>query len=72
MATAYLTHPDFMLHENPDDHPESPVRLKAIKAELKFTGLWEQLLHPEVQSRFHIQPALVPTSTPGYRHQLSA
>jgi len=48
MTTAYLTHPDCLLHENPDDHPESPARLRAIEAQLKSSGLWQHLLHPDV------------------------
>lgn len=48
MSTAYLTHADCLLHENPDQHPESPARLLAIEQALRASGLWNQLQHPEV------------------------
>lgn len=47
MTTAYITHPDCLLHENPDQHPESAARLHAIRDALWSAGLWEQLQHIE-------------------------
>ncbi|MDK2751918.1 MAG: histone deacetylase family protein, partial [Halomonas meridiana] len=34
MITAYLTHPDCALHHMGPEHPESPLRLEAIRARL--------------------------------------
>jgi acetoin utilization deacetylase AcuC-like enzyme len=39
MPTAIYTHPDCVLHEMGDGHPESPMRLKAILAALESSGL---------------------------------
>lgn len=47
-TTAYLTHPDCLLHRNPGEHPEHPDRLRAIEAGLKASGLWERLSHSDV------------------------
>ncbi|SCZ59693.1 histone deacetylase family protein [Thiohalomonas denitrificans] len=45
MATAYITHPDCLLHNMGDIHPEAAIRLQAIQDHLIATGLME-LLHP--------------------------
>jgi acetoin utilization deacetylase AcuC-like enzyme len=39
MATAFLTHPDCMLHEMGAHHPESPERLRAILHAIESSGL---------------------------------
>jgi acetoin utilization deacetylase AcuC-like enzyme len=39
MATALLTHPDCMLHEMGEHHPESPERLRAILHAIEESGL---------------------------------
>ena len=36
---AYVTHPDYLLHAPPFDHPESPDRLIAINRHLQSVGL---------------------------------
>jgi acetoin utilization deacetylase AcuC-like enzyme len=43
MPTALYTHPDCVLHEMGDGHPESPQRLKAILAALETSGLAARL-----------------------------
>ena len=43
MATALLTHPDCVLHEMGEGHPESPQRLKAVLHALQESGLASQL-----------------------------
>ena len=40
----YVTHPDYLLHVPPFDHPESPDRLVAIDEHLRSTGLIESLV----------------------------
>lgn len=53
MTTAFITHDDCGLHNMGPDHPESPIRLKAIKKVLEKTGLLEEL--DQIES-VHIQP----------------
>lgn len=51
MTTAFISHPDTLLHIMDGSHPESPARITAIKSALASQGLIEQLqLHeaPEV------------------------
>lgn len=43
MTTAYISHQDCALHDMGPEHPESPVRLHAIRRVLERTGLLEQL-----------------------------
>jgi len=40
----YVTHPDYLLHVPPFEHPESPDRLVAIDEHLRRTGLIESLV----------------------------
>ncbi len=39
MATALLTHPDCVLHEMGEGHPESPQRLRSVMAAIEASGL---------------------------------
>ncbi|NNF83799.1 MAG: histone deacetylase, partial [Deltaproteobacteria bacterium] len=41
---AYVYHPDYLLHNAPFDHPESPDRLVAINRNLENAGLFETLV----------------------------
>ena len=41
--TAFISHPDCLLHEMDFYHPESPARLKAIEDELSASGLMDKL-----------------------------
>lgn len=45
MATAFITHPDCLLHDMGAYHPESPDRLRAIQAALDAGGLTTRLRH---------------------------
>ena len=43
MRTAFISHPDCMLHEMGSYHPERPDRLRVIEDELNTTGLMRRL-----------------------------
>ncbi|MDN3650298.1 histone deacetylase family protein [Reinekea marina] len=43
IPTALIYHPDCELHDMGEDHPESPLRTKAIMQRLQDKGLFEQL-----------------------------
>jgi acetoin utilization deacetylase AcuC-like enzyme len=43
MQTAYITHADCLRHEMGAGHPESPDRLSAINAEMRASGLLDDL-----------------------------
>lgn len=43
MTTAFITHPDCLLHDMGSGHPEAPIRLSAILKELEDRGLKDQL-----------------------------
>ena len=47
MATAYITHPDCLLHESGDLHPESASRLRAINDQLVAARLMDLLRYYE-------------------------
>ena len=47
MATAFIHHPDCILHDMGEHHPESPDRLTSIEDLLLATGLLEHLLREE-------------------------
>ncbi len=44
MHTAFISHPDCLLHEMGAYHPERPARLKAIEDELVACGLMDKLV----------------------------
>lgn len=43
MHTAFISHPDCLLHDMGPYHPERPARLKAIEDELTASGLMDRL-----------------------------
>ena len=43
MRTAFISHPDCLLHEMGSYHPECPARLNAIDSELRACGLMEAI-----------------------------
>lgn len=43
MSTAFISHPDTLLHVMDGSHPESPARITVIKQELLATGLYQHL-----------------------------
>jgi len=53
MTTAFITHQDCTLHNMGPEHPESPVRLAAIRKVLEKTGLLQEL--EQIES-VHIMP----------------
>jgi len=47
MRTAFITHPDTLLHVMDGNHPESPARITAIKNALTKNNLYQKLAHYE-------------------------
>lgn len=47
MRTAFITHPDTLLHVMDGNHPESPARITAIKNALTKNNLYQKLTHYE-------------------------
>jgi acetoin utilization deacetylase AcuC-like enzyme len=47
MKVAYISHPDFLLHEMGEDHPEAPARLRAIEEQLERSPIAASLLRFE-------------------------
>lgn len=45
VTTAFISHPDCLLHDMGRGHPEQPARLKAIEDQLIASGLLDHLLH---------------------------
>lgn len=41
--TALFTHPDFLLHETPRNHPEAPGRVQSVVHHLQATGLYDDV-----------------------------
>lgn len=70
MSTAFITHPDTLLHVMDGNHPESPARITAIQTALQQQGLWQQL------KRFNAPVAsdaeLKRVHTPAYVAQIRA
>ena len=59
MITAYITHPDCQLHHMGPDHPESPLRLEAIRARLMRSGILQQTMQSEAKAATEEQLARV-------------
>ncbi len=57
MSTAYITHPDCLLHNMGASHPECPARLQAVDDQLIVSGLGNFLLHAEapLAQRKHLE-----------------
>src|SRR5690606_21655082 len=47
MTTAFISHPDTLLHVMDGSHPESPARISAIRKALADSGLDQHLLQHE-------------------------
>lgn len=62
MATAYITHPDCLLHEMGPHHPESPQRLRAIDDRLIASGVMDLLRHYEAPRASRAQLGRVHTA----------
>ena len=59
MITAYLTHPDCALHHMGPEHPESPLRLEAIRARLSLSGLLQQTMQADAKEACDVALARV-------------
>ncbi|PPC74866.1 deacetylase [Pokkaliibacter plantistimulans] len=53
MSTAFISHTDCELHDLGPDHPESPIRLKAIMHQLNRSGLLGEL---QTHNAVHVLP----------------
>ncbi len=49
MITAFISHPDCDLHHMGPEHPESPLRLEAIRTRLALSGLLQQTMQSEAR-----------------------
>ncbi|MCE8038139.1 histone deacetylase family protein [Halomonas sp. MCCC 1A11062] len=49
MITSFISHPDCDLHHMGPEHPESPLRLEAIRARLALSGLLQQTMQSEAR-----------------------
>ncbi|MGO2131800.1 MAG: histone deacetylase family protein [Halomonas sp.] len=47
MITSYITHPSSQHHDMGPDHPESPMRLDAIRARLMLSGILQQTMQSD-------------------------
>jgi acetoin utilization deacetylase AcuC-like enzyme len=57
LSTAFITHPDCLLHDMGAGHPESPGRMRAIGDQLIASGLINFLIHAEapLAKREHLE-----------------
>jgi acetoin utilization deacetylase AcuC-like enzyme len=62
MHTAFISHPDCLLHEMGAYHPERPARLKAIDDELAACGLIDKMVRYSAPLATHEQLKRVHTS----------
>lgn len=62
MHTAFISHPDCLLHEMGAYHPECPARLQAIEDELAACGLMDKLVRYSAPLATHEQLKRVHTS----------
>jgi acetoin utilization deacetylase AcuC-like enzyme len=62
MHTAFISHPDCLLHEMGSYHPECPARLQAIENELAACGLMDKLVRYPAPLVTHEQLKRVHTS----------
>ncbi|MFA3791919.1 histone deacetylase family protein [Aliiglaciecola sp. SL4] len=67
-STAFITHPNCLLHEMGDDHPESPARLHAIQDGLIQFGLADFILN--IPSQKVSKDLLKQTHTPKHVEQI--
>lgn len=70
MTTAFITHPDTLLHIMDGNHPESPARITAIKNTLIQQGIYQQLAVYEAPAASDSQLARV--HHPDYIKQIRA
>lgn len=65
-----IYHPDALLHDPGEGHPERPARLEAIVQQLKAQALWDEVLHlsPQLAPR----RALLRAHSPAHLDQVAA
>ncbi|WP_043528544.1 histone deacetylase family protein [Litchfieldella xinjiangensis] len=49
MITSYITHPHYDKHHMGPEHPESPLRLEAIRARLALAGVLQQTMQSDAK-----------------------
>ncbi|UYG09562.1 histone deacetylase family protein [Halomonas sp. M4R1S46] len=59
MITAYISHPDCQRHHMGPEHPESPLRLEAIRARLMLGGILQQTMQSDAREATEAQLARV-------------
>ena len=69
-STAFISHPDTLLHVMDGHHPESPARITAIKERLTATGLYSRLQIHEAPLATDAQ--LTRAHTPAYVQRIRA
>src|SRR5690349_24393540 len=70
MQTAYITHPQCLLHDMGRYHPECPERLRAIEAQLIASGLLGHLGRHEAPPA--LRAHLIRVHDPAYVDQIEA
>jgi len=70
MQTAFVSHPDTLLHVMDGHHPESPARISAIKDRLMAAHLYDHLQHYEAPPANDTQ--LTRVHTPAYVKHIRA
>ena len=68
--TAFIFHPDTLLHDTGGSHPERRSRLEAIVAHLKAGPLWDRLLH--IQPREVPREMLLKVHSPAHLKQVES
>ena len=58
--TALIYHPDVLLHDTGEGHPERRARLESIVQHLKDRSLWDEVLHLQPQQH-RVAPCSEPT-----------
>ncbi len=66
MPTAFYTHPDCLLHEMGEWHPESPARLSAIQDQLIASRIDDLIVHETAPVAREPALARVPTQAPNH------
>ena len=68
--TALIYHPDALLHDTGEGHPERRARLESIIQHLKDRSLWDDVLH--LQPQFAPRRALLRAHSPAHLDQVAA
>ena len=68
--TALIYHPDALLHDTGEGHPERRARLESIVQHLKYRSLWDEVLH--LQPQLAPRRALLRAHSPAHLDQVAA